>query len=247
MWPRPACSVNSSDICDHVAVRRLTVPPDTASGAWLEEAAAAVAAGLVVAFPTDTLYGLAADPRSTVAMARLFDLKGRAGAHVVALAASDLAQVRQVVEVDGVAERLAAAFWPGPLTLVLRPLGTLAPAVLGGTGGVGIRVPDHPVARGLARLFGCPVTATSANRTGEPASTSPDDVAHALPGLDVLVDAGPSAGGPPSTVVDLSGDAPVLVREGAVAWERVLEFLVSASDSSSPPFPPDGTRIQHDS
>lgn len=213
----------------------------------LAEAARAIAEGLVVAFPTDTLYGLAVDPRSSGALARLFALKGRGAERAVALVAADLAQVRQVAEIDEVAVCLADAFWPGPLTLVLPARRALSPSVLNDRGAVGVRVPDHAVARSLARLCGHPVTATSANLTGEPASADPEEVARRLPGLDVLVDAGRAPGGPPSTVVELRDGRPILVRAGAVAWERVLESLASASDRSFPPPAPDGTRFQSDS
>lgn len=205
-------------------MRRLTVDLTFGDGA-LVEAARALRAGDVVAFPTDTLYGLAADPRSEGALARLFALKGRGAEKVVALIASDLPQVRTVATVSDAAARLAARFWPGPLTLVLPARAGLASAVVSDAGAVGVRVPDHGVARALAAGFGHAITATSANRSGDAPTADPDEVARQLPGVDLLVDAGRSPGGPPSTVVDLSRGAPVLLRAGAVPWERVLESL----------------------
>ena len=109
------------------------------------------------------------------------------------------------------------------LTLVIAALPTLAPEVSGGMGTVGVRVPDHAVTRALAAAVGGPLTATSANISGEPATSQPDDVAARLGArLDVLVDSGPTPGGPPSTIVDATGDEPRLIRAGAIAWDAVL-------------------------
>jgi L-threonylcarbamoyladenylate synthase len=225
-------------------VRRLAIDVRAPLGPQLAAAADAISRGLVVAFPTDTLYGLAADPRSERALARLFDLKGRDADRVVALAAADLAQVRQVAQVNDAAARLAEAFWPGPLTLVLPRRPGLEAPLAGGGHTVGIRVPDHPVARALALVCGHPVTATSANRTGRHPLADPGEVVRQLPALDLIVDAGPAPGGAPSTVVDLSQGPPILVRSGAVPWNRVLESLASVSDSPTPPLAPDGNRVQ---
>ncbi len=208
----------------------------------VEQAAQALRDAGVVAFPTDTLYGLAADPRSEIAMARLFSLKGRGATRVVALIAADLTQVSAIADVGEAAARLARRFWPGPLTLVLPARAMLSREAVGAGPSIGVRVPDHRVARALAAAFGHAVTATSANRSGMPPTSDPEEVARQLPGVDLLLDAGPAPGGPPSTVVDLSRGMPVLVRAGAVPWERVLESLASASDRSSPPLAPDGHR-----
>jgi L-threonylcarbamoyladenylate synthase len=102
----------------------------------------------------------------------------------------------------------------------------LCPEIHAGTGKVAVRVPDHPVARALARAVGHPLTSTSANVSGEDATATPDEVARTLDAvIDVLIDAGPSPGGLPSTIVDVTGFDPVLVRAGAVPWDRVLKFL----------------------
>jgi L-threonylcarbamoyladenylate synthase len=125
------------------------------------------------------------------------------------------------------ARHAAAEFWPGPLTVLIRAKPGLAPTTIGPDGLVGVRVPNHDVALALTRACGHAVTATSANRSGQPATADPDEVAAALPDLDLLIDAGKAPGGPPSTLVDLSGDAPRLVRAGAIPWDRVLEFCSS--------------------
>ena len=192
----------------------------------LRDAISAIRAGGVVAVPTDTLYGLAADPRSAAAVDAIFFLKGRAAEKGLPLIASDVDQVVAITEMGPVARRVAEAFWPGPLTILLKSNVVFAPNVSGGEGVVAIRVPDDAVARALARGAGHVLTATSANRSGQPATADPDVVARTLPDLLVLIDAGPCPGGAPSTIVDLS-DEPRLVRDGAVPWSRVLEFLGS--------------------
>lgn len=179
--------------------------------------------GGVVAYPTDTLYGLAVDPRIDAAAARLFDLKGRGEAQAIPLIAAGMDQALAAADFDERAVRLARAFWPGPLTLVVRAKPGLSARILGAGGTVGIRVPAHPVARALAAGLGSLVTATSANRSGEPAVADPAALDPRLTAaLDALVDAGPAPGGPPSTLVDLTAPTPRLLRAGAVEWERVL-------------------------
>ena len=137
----------------------------------------------MVAFPTDTLYGLAANPYDPDAVAAVFSLKGRSGNQPLPLVAADVDQVSAVAAVDPVAMRLAREFWPGPLTLLLRSRATLATGVGSADGLVGIRVPDSEIARALARSVGHPVTATSANRSDEPPTADPDVVASNLQGL----------------------------------------------------------------
>ncbi len=193
----------------------------------LAEAVAVIRRGGVVAFPTDTLYGLAADPESAESVNRVRALKGRDAAQTIALVAADLAQVERISVLTLMARHAAAEFWPGPLTVLIRAKPGLAPTTIGPDGLVGVRVPNHDVALALTRACGHAVTATSANRSGQPATADPDEVAAALPDLDLLIDAGKAPGGPPSTLVDLSGDAPRLVRAGAIPWDRVLEFCSS--------------------
>jgi len=210
-------------------VIRITIDPSRPLGPQLAPAVAALRAGQVVAFPTDTLYGLAVDPRSDSALDRLFTLKGRDADRRVALIAANRDQADVVGEFTEAATRLADRCWPGPLTLLVPSRPGVAERSRSPQGLVGIRVPDHAVARALADAFGHAVTATSANRAGEPATSSPDHVSASLPSVDVLVDGGASPGGPPSTMVQVDGDAVQLVREGALPWSRVLEFLKSPS------------------
>lgn len=191
----------------------------------IEEAARVVGAGEVVAYPTDTLYGLAVDPTGDDAVARLFAIKGRDEGRAIPLIAADLDDVeRRVGRLTPLARRLAAAHWPGPLTLVVESRSGLAAPVVARDGTVAVRVPDHAVARALARAAGGVITSTSANRSGEPPAQTAADVAAALgEAVALILDGGACRGGPPSTLVDVTGTEPTLVRAGAVPWARVLE------------------------
>ena len=193
----------------------------------LHEAARALDAGLLVAYPTDTVYGLAADPGQRKAVDRVFQAKGRASDLAVPVIAATLDQVvASVGRMTPLARRLADRFWPGPLTLVLDAAGELDRRLLGGRDSVAVRIPDHAVARGVAAALGRPITATSANRSGAPPALSADEVSAAL-GQEVhlILDGGRSSRGEPSTIVDARKARPTLVREGVVPWERVLQSL----------------------
>jgi L-threonylcarbamoyladenylate synthase len=185
----------------------------------LDRAVAVLRADGVVAYPTDTLYGLAVDPRRPEAVARLFDVKGRPAHAAIPLVAASAEQAQAAGEFGPRERSLARAFWPGPLTLVVPARAGLAPAILGGGQTIAIRVPAHAV-------VGFCVTATSANQTGNPAPSSAADVGELLRGrIDLLLDAGATTGGPPSTIVELTPDGARLIRAGAIAWDRVLESL----------------------
>lgn len=203
----------------------LRVQPDAPDPEVIREAADLIRRGLVVAYPTDTLYGLAVDPRNADAVQRLYALKGRAETSALTLVAADLAQVHAAAEMTFEAGRLAARWWPGPLTIVVRARGILARETLAGGETVGIRVPDHRVAIALARDAGFPITATSANRSGATAASSAEAVALALSDVDAIVDAGPARGGAPSTIVNASASPISLVRQGVVPWDKVLRSV----------------------
>lgn len=192
----------------------------------IARAAAILRSGGVVAYPTDTLYGLAVDPRSDDAVRRLFAVKGRDEQAAVPIVASGLAQVEMAGELGPRERRLAQAFWPGPLSIVIPARPQVSRRALGGGTTLAIRVPAHPVARALADELGFCITATSANPSGAAAPDSADAVAAALEDrIDVLLDAGPAPGGAPSTLVAFDEQGPVLIRAGAIAWSRVLKSL----------------------
>jgi L-threonylcarbamoyladenylate synthase len=184
---------------------------------WLRE-------GGIVAFPTDTFYGLAVDPSSARAVKRLFDLKERDGRMAVPLVAASVGQVERLCgRLNPLAARLAAQFWPGPLSLVVDSPASIAREVHGGRRTIAIRVPAHRLAQALCAAFGAPLTATSANRSGAPAVVSAGALAFEADEHLLVIDGGATTGGLPSTIVDARGASPVLVRDGSIAWNRVLE------------------------
>jgi L-threonylcarbamoyladenylate synthase len=205
----------------------LRVDPVTCEPADLAPAVEWLRAGGIVVFPTDTFYGLAVDPASAAAVKELCALKGRAAGAALPLVAASKPQVEAFCgPLGSVAGRLAWRFWPGPLSLIFDAPETVAPEVHGGTHTIAVRVPAHRIARMLCSSFGVPLTATSANRSGEPAVVSADTLAEWSVDRRVLViDGGTVVGGAPSTIVDARGSAPVLVRHGAITWNRVLESL----------------------
>jgi L-threonylcarbamoyladenylate synthase len=210
-------------------MRRVFVEPGAPQRDALQEGAKWIRSGGLVALPTDTLYGLAVDPYRAEAVARLFAVKGRSEERGLPLIASDTAQVTSHFgRLSPIAEALAQKFWPGPLTLLVPAPIALAPAVTGRTNRVGVRVPAHGVARAICRFAGRPVTATSANRSGQPPTADPDVVERTLgDDVDVLIDAGPTSGGAPSTIVDVAGPEPLLVRAGAISWDAIQAWLVT--------------------
>ena len=184
-------------------------------------------AGRIVVFPTDTLYGLAVDPKSSGAVRALFDLKGRTARMALPLIAASTDHVAAFCgSLGALNARLAAAFWPGPLSLVFDAPASVVTEVHAGRRTLAIRVPAHAIARALTRAWGAPLTATSANRTGE-APTNSVEMLGAIAEDDrvLVVDGGLAPGGAPSTIVDARGALPVLVREGAIAWDRVLRSI----------------------
>jgi L-threonylcarbamoyladenylate synthase len=192
----------------------------------LAEAVAFLRSGGVVAFPTDTLYGLAVDPNSEKAIAKLFALKGRPSSVALPFVAASRAQVDDWCGLEGDSADLAGTFWPGPLSLICTAPKTILPAVHAALGTVAVRVPAHAVARALAYAWGSPLPASSANLTGQTPAVTVADL-HSLESPDLLViDGGPAAGGAPSTIVDARRRPPKLIREGAIPWDRVLHSLL---------------------
>jgi L-threonylcarbamoyladenylate synthase len=203
----------------------LRVDPLACTEADLATAVDWLKAGKLVAYPTDTFYGLAADPDSESAIRGLFALKGREASAAIPLVASSVAQVEMWCGLSQISRRLADEFWPGPLSLICDAPSHVVAAVHAGRRTVAIRVPNHPVARALAAAFGAPVTATSANRSGEAALDCATDLPWIHDDRVLVVDGGETTGGSPSTIVDARDRAPLLIREGAIAWDRVLHSL----------------------
>jgi L-threonylcarbamoyladenylate synthase len=211
-----------------------------AGSAAAAEAARVLTAGGLVAFPTETVYGLGADATNGQAVARLYEAKGRPAFNPLITHVTDLAAAQALARFDADAERLAAGLWPGPLTLVLPkaaacPVAELATA---GLDSIAVRMPDHAVARAILTTFGKPVVAPSANRFGHVSPTTAEHVAADLSGrIDLIIDGGATPVGVESTIVACLGE-PTLLRPGGMpraAIERALgKTLVSA-----PAPPPD--------
>lgn len=190
-------------------------------------AVAALRRGELVAMPTETVYGLAADARNPHAVRRIFAAKGRPADHPLIVHLADAAEIGDWVRsVPSAARQLMDAFWPGPLTLVLNKAARVDPVVTGGQDTVGLRVPAHPVAQALLRAFGGALAAPSANRFGRISPTQASHVRAEFPsGVAVILDGGPSAVGLESTIVDLSGAHPRLLRPGSIGAAQI-EALV---------------------
>ncbi len=204
------------------------VPPDSSpeSGA-VQEAAELLRQGKLVAFPTETVYGLGADARQTKAVEGIFTAKGRPSDNPLIVHIAGMGMLEELaLAVDPVSRRLAEAFWPGPLTLVLpcRP-GVLSPLVTAGLDTVGIRMPDHPVALSLIRASCCPVAAPSANRSGRPSPTLAEHVREDLDGrIDGLLDGGATGVGLESTVVQVDAEGRVhVLRPGGITLRQLAE------------------------
>ena len=181
-------------------------------------AVAALREGRIVGVPTDTVYGIAADPFREEAVATLFSAKGRPGVKPIPILVANPDAARRIGVLDEVAATAAAVHWPGPLTLVVRRVPGL-PDWVGDPerGSVGIRVPDHPVALGLLAAFG-PLAVTSANRSGEPPAPGHEAAREQLGGTVAVYLEGTGSGAPASTVVDLTGPEPRVLRAGPVEW-----------------------------
>jgi L-threonylcarbamoyladenylate synthase len=194
--------------------------------------------GGLVAFPTETVYGLGADGRSAAAVARIFAAKGRPADNPLILHVPDFAAAAALWDTDAErlarARRLAEVFWPGPLTLVLPKAAGIPDAVTAGQDTVAVRVPDHPVALALLRAFGGPLAAPSANRSGRPSPTTAAHVLATLDGrIDAVLDGGPTAVGVESTVLALDGPRPRVLRPGDVTAAQLAPVLPDL-DSGAP-------------
>ena len=201
----------------------------------IEEAAALLNAGELVAFPTETVYGLGADASNPRAVARIFEAKGRPASHPLIVHFSNFAAARAwASEVPPAAERLAEAFWPGPLTIVLPKSAAVPDAVTGGQATVALRAPAHPVARALLAAFGRGIAAPSANRYGRISPTRADDVRAELGRRVALVlDGGDCEVGLESTIVACLGGRVTLLRPGSISRSQVADVVGRVDDAGA--------------
>lgn len=189
----------------------------------LTRVADVVARGGVIAFRTDTFYGLGADPFNAVAVQKIKDLKGREGNKPILVLISDVEQLGRLIENPSAAfDEVAKQFWPGALTIIGKATGPLPSELTAGTKSVGVRLPDDETVRSLVRACGGALTATSANPSGEPPARSAAEASKYFgESVDLIVDGGATKTDYPSTVVDASGSEVKLVREGSIAWAEI--------------------------
>lgn len=236
--------------------RTIAVDPHSIDMGIIREAARVIKAGGLVAFPTETVYGLGANAMDEAAVRAIFQAKGRPQdnpviAHVDGLAGPAGAE-RTAREIPELALRLAEEFWPGPLTLVLPKAPDVPLATTGGLDTVAVRMPDHPVALALIRESGVPLAGPSANLSGRPSPTTAQHVEQDLGGrIDMILDSGPTGIGVESTVVDVTGDVPVVLRPGGITLEDLRRihpgarlFAAEKLDPGSPP-PSPGMKYTH--
>jgi len=199
---------------------------ETLQDADYAQLASLLQSGGVIGFPTDTAYGLGADPFNEAAIDRIFRIKGRAEMKPILLVVDSLAMAKSVSVPPRVFRETARQFWPGPLTMILRAAKSLPPKVTAGTNTIGLRWPVADCATKLLKHFKRPITATSANRSGLPSAITVEEVREQFDeSLDALIDGGtlPSRGG--STLLDLTVEPPVLLREGPVSFESLQQFF----------------------
>jgi L-threonylcarbamoyladenylate synthase len=217
----------------------------TGAAAAAAEAARVLAAGGLVAFPTETVYGLGADASNGTAVARLYEAKGRPSFNPLIAHVADAAAAHALARFDPDAERLAAAFWPGPLTLVLPrlvacPVAELATA---GLDTIAVRVPSHPLARAILVAFGRPVVAPSANRSGHVSPTTAQHVLADLAGrIELVVDGGPTPMGLESTIVACL-DGAALLRPGALSRANIERLVALTAPPQTPAAPADADDV----
>jgi L-threonylcarbamoyladenylate synthase len=211
----------------------------TASGAAIDEAARLIAAGSLVAFPTETVYGLGADAANADAVRRIFAVKGRPADHPVIVHIADRREIDQWARaVPAGAAALADAFWPGPLTLILPRAPAVLEQITGGQDTIGLRMPSNPVARGLLEAFGRGIAAPSANRFGH---VSPTTAAHVAADLGdapaMILDGGPCDVGIESTIVAFRGEEPLMLRPGAISLAELTRVLGRSPDPTDAAVP----------
>jgi L-threonylcarbamoyladenylate synthase len=224
-----------------------------ATGEWISEAAEIIKSGGLVAFPTETVYGLGANGLDEMAVQKIFEAKGRPQDNPLILHVSGIRDAMRYAEVSETAEALMHSFWPGPLTIVMYAAcppdaGDSVPAVTrANLGTVALRAPLHPVAISLIESAGLPIAAPSANRSGRPSPTTAQAVADDLgDSLDLILDGGPATIGVESTVVDATRDTVALLRPGGVTREMLAKVVeLSEGDESELAHRSPGTRHRH--
>ncbi len=189
----------------------------------ISEASSILKAGGIIAYPTETFYGLGADGRNEEAIKRIFLIKGRTFQNPISLIIGDVSYVKGLVEeIPEFALHLMEKFWPGALTIVFKASTDVSPLLTAGTRKIGIRLSSHPVAAALAVKLGRPITATSANPSGGHECTRVEEFVHGMGDhIDIIIDAGQTPGGSGSTVIDVTTEPPTILREGAIPGHKL--------------------------
>jgi L-threonylcarbamoyladenylate synthase len=205
----------------------IRIDPKTPDAAALKKAAAVLKSGGLVVYPTETAYALGCDPKDPKAVKRLFSVKKRDASKPLPMIAASSAMAKRFLKIDRYASALAAAFWPGPLTLVASPSARLAPGVASKRGELAVRVSPHPVAAALSMALGRPIVSTSANRSGKKTAYDAPSALSDLGTLpDLVLDAGPLKKAPVSTIVRPSGGVMEILRIGAVSEDALHRALM---------------------
>ncbi|MEA1929304.1 MAG: L-threonylcarbamoyladenylate synthase [Patescibacteria group bacterium] len=197
----------------------------------IESAASAILAGEIVVFPTETAYGLGVDATNERALQKMYQLKKRPLDKPSHICVKDVSEAKQYVAITDEARTLANAFWPGPLTLILESRGVLPQLLERQDRTLGIRVPDHPMTKQLLEKTRVPITATSANMTGDPTPYSIEEVRESfgakIEKIAALLDTSTPPHNPPSTILDLTSDKPKILRHGPITSEEINRVLLS--------------------
>jgi L-threonylcarbamoyladenylate synthase len=209
--------------------QRIKIHGNSADEPALQIASAAILGGRVIAVPTETFYALAADPFNLQAVDQIFVIKGRQDWKPLLLLVDSVDQVERITEdIPHRFYEIAERFWPGPLTLILPAAKTLPRKVTGGTGTVGVRIPDLSLTRMLAQALDLPLIGTSANLSGHPPCSTADQVLQQLGGkIELVLDQGNTNGTAPSTILDLTREPARLVREGSIPGDQLALYLSS--------------------
>ena len=235
--------------------RVVTIHPNQVEVAKMKEAAALIARGELVAFPTETVYGLGGDALRPEAAKKIYEAKGRPSDNPLIVHISEYADLQRIAkEIPPQAKALSDAFWPGPLTMIVKKKDTVPDTTTGGMDTVAVRMPNHPVALALIRESGCLSAAPSANTSGRPSPTEASHVAEDMEGrIPMILDGGPVGIGIESTIIDLTEEKPMVLRPGYITPEMLSEVLqeevmidpgLIASDDTKKPKAP-GMKYRH--
>lgn len=233
----------------------VTIHPNQVEVAKMKEAAALIARGELVAFPTETVYGLGGDALRPEAAKKIYEAKGRPSDNPLIVHISEYADLQRIAkEIPPQAKALSDAFWPGPLTMIVKKKDTVPDTTTGGMDTVAVRMPNHPVALALIRESGCLIAAPSANTSGRPSPTEASHVAEDMEGrIPMILDGGPVGIGIESTIIDLTEEKPMVLRPGYITPEMLSEVLqeevmidpgLIASDDTKKPKAP-GMKYRH--